>query len=311
MPYKHDYDKILTRLITILSRLNDGEALSVKELAEEFNVSTKTIQRDFNERLVPHFPIYQDDKKWKMQDDFRLEKINSIEDELVLDILEGIVEGSGKKFATKAKNILSKLKNSDYNPIYAKLDIEDISDKLSEIEKIESAIKERRVISCEYDFESNKSSYTLKPLKIANFEGYWYLIAMDSSSGLVKKFYLKNISRTNIKEEGFEVDESIYEIIENAISVWFDANKEPFEVRLLISQEVAKYIVRKPISKSQKIIKTNQDGSLEIFISITHKMEIIPIVKYWLPYIKILSPSDIAEEIEGELRGYVGVAFTL
>jgi predicted DNA-binding transcriptional regulator YafY len=51
MAYKHDYDKILTRLVNILSKLNDGEALSVKELAEEFGVSTKTIQRDFNERL--------------------------------------------------------------------------------------------------------------------------------------------------------------------------------------------------------------------------------------------------------------------
>jgi len=49
--YKHDYDKILTRLTLILSRLNDGEALSVKALAEEFNVSTKTLQRDFNQTL--------------------------------------------------------------------------------------------------------------------------------------------------------------------------------------------------------------------------------------------------------------------
>ncbi|MDQ1338350.1 MAG: hypothetical protein QG617_1317, partial [Campylobacterota bacterium] len=51
MAYKHDYDKILTRLSCILSRLNDGEALSVKDLAKEFNTSERTVQRDFNERL--------------------------------------------------------------------------------------------------------------------------------------------------------------------------------------------------------------------------------------------------------------------
>jgi len=66
MAYKHDYDKILTRLTVILSRLNDGEALSVKALAEEFNTSDRTIQRNFNERLTS-FPIYQEKKKWKMQ----------------------------------------------------------------------------------------------------------------------------------------------------------------------------------------------------------------------------------------------------
>ena len=37
MPYKQDYDKILTRLVAILSQLNNGEALSIKELTDEFN----------------------------------------------------------------------------------------------------------------------------------------------------------------------------------------------------------------------------------------------------------------------------------
>jgi predicted DNA-binding transcriptional regulator YafY len=46
MAYKHDYDKILTRLTLILSKLNNGEALSEKELAVEFNVSTKTLWND-------------------------------------------------------------------------------------------------------------------------------------------------------------------------------------------------------------------------------------------------------------------------
>ncbi len=36
-------------------------SLSVKELAAEFNISTRTIQRNMNERLMS-FPIYQDKK---------------------------------------------------------------------------------------------------------------------------------------------------------------------------------------------------------------------------------------------------------
>ena len=41
---KHDYDKILYRLTTIWGRLREGEILGTSELANEFNVSTKTIQ---------------------------------------------------------------------------------------------------------------------------------------------------------------------------------------------------------------------------------------------------------------------------
>ena len=146
MAYKHDYDKALTRLRVILQRLNDGESLGVKELADEFNVSTRTIQRDFNEKLVGSYPIFQENKKWKMQDGFKIEKIRDIEDQIVLDIIEKITDGIGGKFASKSKKLLSKLKNDDKNPIYAKLNIEDISDKISDINILETAIKEKKEI---------------------------------------------------------------------------------------------------------------------------------------------------------------------
>ena len=66
--YKHDYDKKLFRLIDILGKLYREENLSIDEYAQEYNVSTKTIQRDFNEKLTS-FPIYQDKKIWKMNNE--------------------------------------------------------------------------------------------------------------------------------------------------------------------------------------------------------------------------------------------------
>ena len=127
MAYKHDYDKTLTRLRVILQRLNDGESLGVKELADDFGVSTRTIQRDFNEKLVSSYPIFQENKKWKMQDGFKIEKIRDIDDKIVLDIIEKITDGIGGNFATKSKKLLSKIKNEEYTPIYTKLNIEDVT----------------------------------------------------------------------------------------------------------------------------------------------------------------------------------------
>ncbi len=51
MAYKHDYDKILTRLVNILSHLNSGEALSITELSKEFAVSTRTLKSLSNKIL--------------------------------------------------------------------------------------------------------------------------------------------------------------------------------------------------------------------------------------------------------------------
>jgi len=275
MAYKHDYDKILTRLTVILSKLNDGEALSVKELAKEFNTSERTIQRDFNERLAS-FPIYQEKKKWKMQEGYRVEKTKSLEDEIVLDIIEKITEGIGGQFSSKAHKLLSKIKNEDFNPIYTKLNIEDISDKFADIQIIEQAIKEKRVIACHYDDERHPVyTTTIHPLKIVNFEGYWYLVALRDD--ILKKYYLRNISAPKITDDRFEIERELEELLDNSISIWFDRDIEPFEVKLYADKNAAKYFKRRPLP-TQKIDSLNSDGTMEFSVTITHEMEILPLV---------------------------------
>jgi len=305
MAYKHDYDTILTRLTIILSRLNDGEALSVKALAEEFNVSERTIQRDFNERLIS-FPVYQDKKKWKMQDGFRLEKSSSVEEAVVLDIMEKLMEGAGRQFSTKANKLLSKIKNESLNPIYAKLDMEDIGDKLKEVQELEIAIKDQKQIKCDYDFEGHRKELDLKPLKIANYEGFWYLIALDSRNDILKKYYLKSINNIQITEQTFQSDKKLDSLLDNSISIWFDQNTKPYSVVLHISKDVAKYFKRKPVTKSQITEAVYPDGSMDISVQITHDREIIPFVKYWIPHIAVLEPKRIQEAIRNDLQEYMG-----
>ncbi|MEA3512693.1 MAG: HTH domain-containing protein, partial [Campylobacterota bacterium] len=94
---KHDYDKILTRLTEILSRLYQGDKLQPKDLSEEFNVSLRTIQRDFRERLLS-FPIYYENKYWQMDSNFKLDKTISIKDSVTLDILETFSANLGGSF---------------------------------------------------------------------------------------------------------------------------------------------------------------------------------------------------------------------
>ncbi len=302
MAYKHDYDKILTRLTQILSKLNDGEALSVKELALEFNTSDRTIQRDFNERLVS-FPIYQENKKWKMQDGFKVEKTKSLEDELVLDIIEKITEGIGGKFASKSHTLLSKIKNQDYNPIYAKLNIEDITDKFSEIQVLETAIKEKTEIECSYD-DSRHDIYktTIQPLKIANYEGFWYLIALREDT--LKKYYLKNISNVKATQIQFTSDVKLDARLEDSISVWFQKDVEPFEVKIYANNIATKYFQRRPLP-TQSVESLGQDGSMEFVVKITHEMEILPIVKYWLPHMRVIEPQWIQDMIDEDLSSYL------
>ncbi len=302
MAYKHDYDKILTRLTIILAKLNDGEVLSVKALAEEFNVSTKTIQRDFNERLSG-FHIYQDKRKWKMQEGFSIEKTKSLQEQLVLDIIEKMTESIGGKFATTSHKLLSKIKNEDFNPIYTKLNIEDISDRLDDIQLIEKAIKDQTELECSYENEREGIfRANIQPLKIVNYEGFWYLVALRDNR--VQKFYIKTISNIQNTSTTFTVEENIEALLENSINIWFKSDVEPFEVKIYADEVATKYFKRRALP-TQSIETLSEDGTMEFVVTITDEMEVIPMVKYWLPHLRVLEPSWISEMIDEDLEVYL------
>ncbi len=51
-PTERRYDRLAVRLSLIISRLVAGETLDMQKLATEFDVSVRTLYRDFRERLI-------------------------------------------------------------------------------------------------------------------------------------------------------------------------------------------------------------------------------------------------------------------
>jgi len=79
------------------------------------------------------------------------------------------------------------------------------------------------------------------------------------------------------------------------------------ELRLFIDGSVARYFRLKPLAPTQSIIGEDADGSIEVLLEITHPMEIVPIIKYWLPMIRVLEPRQIDEQIRQDLRRYLEI----
>ena len=298
------YAKSNERIAAILSRLYAGEILSMKSLADEFGVNLRTIQRDVNERMTG-IPIRKSGDRFGLKWAEQNEMVFTPEEISILELLDELSKKQGNVFYSKAHKLLKKLKATATNPFYAKLDMEDIGDKLTVATKIEKAIKQKHLLRCVYKMEENRYDIDIKPLKIANFEGFWYVIAMDARNDIIKKYLLRNISDTIVKDETFDVSSEMEEKLKNAINVWFDAGKEPFEVRLFIGAEVAKYFRVKPICKNQTIEGEDSDGSIEVIIKITHEMEIIPIIKYWMPHIHVLQPEWLGEIIRTDIEAYL------
>ncbi len=296
MNKSHEYDKILTRLTTILQRLYDGESLGVTELAAEFNVSTKTIQRDFNERLI-RFPIEKSGRRWRMRPGFRIEKTQDIDNLLTLHILETIAGGVGSRFAERTRALLSKLKNGTPPPIRSYVSIEDVSDLSDLFTLLEEAIGSCSRVGFLYHGKERR----VDPYRIVNFDGYWYLLAKEYG-GLVKKFYIRKIESPHPLEESFAPDAGLKERLDGALNAWFDPNAEPFEIHLLVKKPIVEYLHRRPLSPSQRIVAHHENGDIEAVFKVTSIEEALPVLKAWLPDLAILSPTDVKEAYEELLK---------
>ena len=209
----------------------------------------------------------------------------------------------GGKFATTSHKLLSKIKNEDFNPIYTKLNMEDISDRFDDIQIIEKAIRDKLELECNYknDREGGFRA-NVQPLKIANYDGFWYLVALKD--GYVQKYYIKTLSNIQLTATTFTVDENIEELLDNSINIWFKSNIEPFDVKIYADEIATKYFKRRALP-TQEIETLGQDGTMEFVVKITDEMEIIPIVKYWLPHLRVLEPFWISEMIDKDLEVYL------
>jgi predicted DNA-binding transcriptional regulator YafY len=108
---KNDRDKILARLSSILGKLNAGESVIVSELAEEYGVSIKTIDRDI--KAFSFLPICSDKKGCYSLEPYALGKLS-------YDDIKNFAALSGAKhlFLTLSDDFITDILNEKIRSAY-------------------------------------------------------------------------------------------------------------------------------------------------------------------------------------------------
>ena len=279
---------------------NNVHGMTITELANQLDVSTKTIQRDLYE-VLNDFGAIKEGRYWKIDPKLKEDNLASNE-KLILGILDEMAKGAGGIFYSKAHSLLSQVSQQLEHPIFASVNSEYLEEKsMLLFEELEKSIKEKVEITFDYE----KYNFHVKPLKLAFFDGFWYLLALHlkKDKETFKKYHLKTITNIKHLENTFEIPEIIEERLRYANSVWFNLD-EQFPVKLFIDKSIRKYFERKPL-KGQSIIAEDKDGSIEIEISITNEMEIMPLIFWYIPHIKVLEPQWLADVVRNKVQGYL------
>lgn len=272
------------------------QGLNIKEIAREFSVSQKTIQRDLYNDLVP-MGAYKEGRYWKLDSTKRQSPLE-IEQKNILGILNGFGKNMGESFEAKTSKILSALSPTLPHHIHTHLNSQNLDNSI--LEKIQS-LQKHITSSKEISFIYKGKSYHLKPLKVAFFEGYWYLLGLDiNDEDRFKKFILSEVNYLLGLPEVFESKIDIDTALSQAHSIWFELGNR-LQARLKIASCYKHYLQRQPL-KTQKILGEFEDGSLEVEISYTHDMELCDIFMKHFPHISILSPSSLQTSILCEIN---------
>ena len=289
------------RINTIYQLLNiSHEGLTIQKLSQELGVSSKTIQRDLYE-VLGEYGAVKSGRMWKLDKKQSNDNLNP-QERIILGILDEMAKNGGSSFYGKAHALLKQVSQQLEHPIFANVDSESLEESHIDLfTSLEKAIKSKVEIAFDY----KKHSFMVKPLKLAFFDGFWYLLALDShNEDKFKKFHLKSITHLTLSQTLFNITSDIEERLKQANSIWFDLDKKLFDVHLFVDKEIVKYFERKPL-KSQTITGKDADGSIELVVSITHEMEILPLIFWYIPYIKVLEPQWLADIVKSKVDNYV------
>lgn len=295
-----DHDTFGYRLIQILKKLNQGEKLSPKALAKEFNVNLRAIQRDLNERFA-FLQLEKIDGLYQLHPTF-LGKL-SLRDVEHFARLAGV---SGL-FPAGADDFLHEIFDSRVQPalLVKGHQYEDLDGKVDTFRHLEKAIQTRKLISYDYRKNEVKKTYSnIEPYKLVNHGGTWYLAGKDGDK--LKAFTFSKIDFLQISDVIFIADPAIEITLAAEDDIWL--NNKKMEVVLKVSSSVADYFKRRKLVANQVIEKHLEDGGLIVSSKVAHVNQILPTVRQWIPNIRIISPEGLQADMERELRSYLDAA---
>lgn len=291
------HDTLVYRLAQMLVKLNQGEKLDPHELASEFGVNLRTIQRDLNVRFA-YLPMQKTEGRYHLDPTF-LGKLSTKDIERFASLagVRGLYPSMSDDFLRDIfdSRIQSALlvKGHSY---------EDLAGKEAAFRQLEQSIVAHRHIAFDYIKDSGLKSYShVSPYKLINNKGIWYLAARDGEK--LKSFSFAKIEALRVLDTHFPAEPEIEKRLAEEDGVWLSEDRK--EIVLKISKEIAGYFRRRKLIANQVIEKELEDGGLIVSAKVGHPNQVLPIVRYWIPNIRIISPDGLQNEMDRGLTEYL------
>ena len=289
------HERLAERLARILTKLNVGYQLRAAELAAEFQVSTRTIERDFD-RLGSYLPLLQDEQKRYYLEPSYLGRFK-LQDIQTFAQLSGISE----LYPALDISFMRELLDERANQVFSAKGyyFEDAKQFAEHFKLLASAVYKREQVKLQYSDQLQ----IIQPYRLIHHHGIWYLAAVSESK--LRTYRLSQVQQLKLvsEAESFAHDPEILKMLADEDSIWFGQQKQ--QVLIRVQPEVTVFFKERRLFPEQQIEQEAETGELVISCQIRHEMQLLPLVRYWLPYVKIIEPIHFQQKLEQDLQGYL------
>lgn len=285
------------RLFEIVYILIQKKKVTAKELADKFEVSTRTIYRDIEVLSRANIPIYASKGKdggIGLLDEYVLNKtiLSEEEQNQILFALQGMkkVKGQDEKDILEKLSILFNKKINDW----IKIDFSNWSNIQDErFDIIKSAILNKQLIQFTY-YNSNgeKSKRIVEPLQIWFKDKSWYLVSYCKLKQDYRIFKIARIKEVKMLQEHFERELPKEE----------ENEKHNFEI-IELELEINKVMTYRVYDEFEsKEITKKEDGNFIIKVKYPENEWVYGYILSFGEYIKVLSPTRAKNIIKDKLQ---------
>ena len=167
-----------------------------------------------------------------------------------------------------------------------------------------SIIDERRGAHFGYtNNEGEHKVYYTFPVKIANFNGYWYLLSYDAEADKIKSFRINAIDSLVTMEEdpvGESEKDALHKQLQGAVSSWIGDDIR--RVKLRVEGEAIRYFNRKSYDMIHIVDEKDEEEVIIVEVTYFNEIEILRLLSKWLPYITIVEDEELKAKMRERLE---------
>lgn len=284
-------DRLIAEVIYLLNR----EVVSASTLANRFEVSKRTIQRDMdtlNQAGIPIVSTYGAEGGYEIMDGFKLTKqIVDVDDcRNIVTALKALTSAyNNNKINTTLEKVIHSLQDKEPR-IFMDLSVAREDEKVNDyLRTMDYAINNKLPIIIEYtNSEMKPSIRKVEPLGLTYQWYSWYLLAYCTAKQAYRLFKLTRISSCELSKDSFsKIHGNVEELLRKVIST---DQRKYYKIRLRckksIKQQVFEYL-------SRNLIEEYENGDFVVELHVPFERMWFSLLLGFGNQIEVLEPDEI------------------